>query len=81
MEGLYSILFHGQLAESNGANLGERTLGDVPGVYAHKDGTADKAEGYMRFVDLLNDGVYWAVKFELLVNRSERIIPKVKTDQ
>jgi hypothetical protein len=64
-EALYSILFHGRLIESRDPG---RTLGDVKGVYMHKDATKGKAEGYGRFVQLCADGIFWAAMWEVRVD-------------
>ena len=37
----------------------------------HKEGTAHKAENYMRFTPLCEDGHFWAAKWELRVVRAE----------
>ena len=78
LEALYSILYHGRLRESR--KLGDRWLQGLPGVYVHKPQTARKAENYMRFTPLCKDGVYWAAKGEVLVDRSQKVkVPKKKT--
>ena len=60
LEGLYSIMYRGSLCESCDASQGHRLFDEVPGVYVHKDGTALKAENYVRFTPLCGDGVFWA---------------------
>ena len=47
----------------------------------HKEGTALKAENYIRFVPLFGDGVFWAAKWELRVDRADRVKVKHRTDQ
>ena len=79
IEAMYSILYHGRLFESR--NEGDRWLTGAPGVYVHKDKTSHKAENYIRFVPLCGDGIFWAVKWEVLVDRSQRVKPPRKTDQ
>ena len=71
LEALYSILYHGRLRESR--KLGDRWLQGLPGVYVHKKKTARKAENYMRFTPLCKDGMYWAAKGEVLVDRSQKV--------
>ncbi len=61
--------------------MGHRFLGGAPGVYCHNDGMQHKAEGYMRWVPLCLDGVFWAAKFEVLVDRNHRVKVARKTDQ
>ena len=50
-------------------------------MYVHKDSTSRKAENYSRFVPLCNDGVWWCVKFEVLVDREMKVVPRSDTDQ
>lgn len=81
LESLYSILAHGRLCESTTTSPGDRTIMDVPGVYLHKDATQHKAEHYLRFVPIFNDGIFWAAKFEVLANREDRMKVRRRTDQ
>ncbi|CAK0837461.1 unnamed protein product [Prorocentrum cordatum] len=81
LESLNSIIQNGQLLESRDEGFGERLLTGMPGVYAHRDGLSQKAENYLRFAPLCGDGVFWAAKWELLVNRAEAVPKRVKTDQ
>mmetsp|Transcript_52875 Transcript_52875/g.97547 ORF Transcript_52875/g.97547 Transcript_52875/m.97547 type:complete len:1023 (-) Transcript_52875:89-3157(-) len=82
MEGLYSIMYHGKLFASCDESRGHRLLGNLHGVYAHKDLTEAKAGNYTRFVPLCRDGVFWAAKWELRVDRSDRVPASKKgTDQ
>merc|ERR1712137_534984 len=74
-------MYHGKLKESRDEDRGERILSGSPGVYFHKDDTAAKAENYVRFVPLFKDGTFWASKWEVRVNRDERVIVPRKTDQ
>ena len=80
-EAVYSILYHGQLHESRDQEQGDRFLSGAPGVYVHKEGTSQKAENYIRFTPLCGDGVFWAAKWELRVDREDRVIVPRKTDQ
>ncbi len=61
--------------------VGHRFLGDAPGVHCHNDGTQHKANGYMRWVPLCLDDVFWAAKFEVLVDRNHCAKVARKTDQ
>ena len=81
LEALYAILYHGRLVESRatGTWLGRTDLGQ--GVYVHNDITFQKAENYAPFVALCDDGIFWQVKFEVMVDRTDRVPPKRKTDQ
>ena len=54
---------------------------ETPGIYVHRDASAVKAENYVHFVPLFGDGVFWAVKLELLVDRTDYIPTPRKTDQ
>jgi hypothetical protein len=78
IEGLYSIMYHRKLWESREG--GDRFFPGKPGVYFHKDGTAAKVANYMRFVHLFGDGVFWAAKWEVRVDRTDRV-SKSGTDQ
>ena len=74
-------MYHGELFESCDKSRGDRFFDGAPGIHVHKDGTSQKAENYMRFVPLSADGVFWAVKFGVRVNREERVKVPNKTDQ
>ena len=64
----------GRLKASSPERPGTRCLGnELAGVYMHKDSTAHKANSYIRFVPLFRDGVYWAAKWQLQVDRSDRV--------
>jgi len=80
-EGLYSILYHNRFIESRSDARGERLLRNMPGVYVHQDKTFGKAEGYARFVNLFGNNVFYAAKFEVLVNRELGVTKTVATDQ
>ena len=73
-------MYHGRLAPSCDASRGHRFFAGCPGVYVHKDSTAHKVGNYTRFVPLCSDGIFWAAKWELQVDRSDRV-PAGKTDQ
>ena len=60
---------------------GERCLTGASGVYVHKDATSHKAENYVRSVSLCSDGVFWAAKWEVRVNRAKKIKEPRQTDQ
>ena len=74
MQALYKIMYQGHLVK------GVRQLTNKPGVYVHKDSTQHKANNYMCFVPLMGDGVFWAVKWELRVNR-QVFVPNPGSDQ
>ena len=80
VEALYSILYSGFLASSCDVEQGHRYFQDAPGIYVHKECTAHKADNYVRFTPLCEDGVFWAAKWEVRVDRSERV-EKKDTDQ
>ena len=73
--------YHGRLLESRDLGVGHRFLGDAPGVHCHNDGTQHKANGYMRWVPLCLDDVFWGAKFEVLVDRNHCATVARKTDQ
>lgn len=79
-ESLYSIMYHGRLAESRDSEQGDRFKSRAPGVYVHKDGTCRKCSNYMRFVPLCRDGVFWGALWEVFVDRSDHV-PVQNTDQ
>ena len=81
MEALYSITCYGKLVKSCDRSRGERFFDGTPGVYLYKDELASKVEFYCRFVPLGDDGVLWAHKWEVLVNRADRVKPPHATDQ
>ena len=80
IESIWSIVHHGCLLSSGVNVMRERTKQSLVGVYAHNDATHKKAENYMRFVPLCKDGVFWAVKIELMVEAGRVRSPK-KSDQ
>ena len=80
-EAVYSILYHGKLHESRDQEKGDRFKSGALGVYVHKERTSKKAENYIRFTPLCGDGVFWAAKWELRVDREDRVIVPRKTDQ
>lgn len=81
IEALYSILYHKKLFASRDRELGERLFEGMPGVYVHKNRTSRKAENYMRFVPLCGDGIFWASKWEVLVDRKRGLDEHKSTDQ
>lgn len=82
IEALFSIMYHGRLAASQDTESGDRFFEGKPGVYVHKDETGEKAEYYSRFIPLRRDGVFWSVKWEVMVDRSDRVpLRKIGTDQ
>ena len=81
LEALYAIMFHGQLRESCDEGRGDRYFDGAPGVYMHGDHLAHKAENYSHFTSVFGDGTLWCVKLELMVDRTDRVHPRGKTDQ
>eukprot|EP00930_Biecheleria_cincta_P067929 TRINITY_DN548_c1_g2_i1.p1 TRINITY_DN548_c1_g2~~TRINITY_DN548_c1_g2_i1.p1 ORF type:complete len:1108 (+),score=152.38 TRINITY_DN548_c1_g2_i1:117-3440(+) len=81
LEALYSILYHKHLFASRDRDLGERLFEGMPGVYVHKNRTSQKAENYLRFVPLCEDGIFWACKWEVLVDRKRALDEHKNTDQ
>ncbi len=80
-EGLYSILYSGALRGSFSKDRGERFFEGAPGVYVHSDVNKDKAEDYIRWVTFCNNGVFWASKLEVEVDRQRRVKAPRRTDQ
>ena len=82
LRALYSTMYHGKLAASHDAELGHRFLEGKPGLYVFKDDLRAKAENYMQFVPLFQDGVFWSAVWEVFVDRSARVsLSKRHTDQ
>ena len=81
LESVYSILHNSALIESGDESRGDRLLAGTRGVYVHKGATSHKAENYVRFAQLAQDGVFWASKWELRVDTTCSVNPGVKTDQ
>ena len=79
-EAVYSIIFHRGIAPSITGQPGEETLRGQNAVYFHKDSLRNKAEGYMRRVDLFGDGHIWGVLFEAVLDNQHRVTLG-KTDQ
>lgn len=61
----------------------ERFFDQAQGIYVHSEWLQEKAENYMRYVDVCRDGVFWAVKWEVRVDLSSRVPVKSRyqTDQ
>lgn len=78
LEAVYSILYHGRLFASRDDIDGERCFRGASGVYVFNDEHADKAENYVRWVHLHDDGVFWAAKWELRVDREQKVHLKHK---
>ena len=81
VEALYSILYHGILMESCDERKGHRHFDGAPGVYVHKDAVMHKAEGYTCFSPIFGDGCLWSAKFEVHVDRADKVVPRQRTDQ
>jgi len=75
-EALYNTMYAGELFVSDDEEKGHRFLPGRPGIYAHSMKNAIKAENYIRFTPLCDDGVMWAAKWEVNVDRSQRIYNK-----
>ena len=82
-EGLYSILWHGNLFPSTGSNCRMLSHGDdsLPGVYIHSGATAHKAESYVRFISLTQDGVFVAFQMALMFDASRSVKRGRSTEQ
>ena len=83
LEAVYSIAYLGQLEESLGKD-GTRTLwknGEpVQGVYLYKDSKSNKILGYVGYVPLFEDGILWAVYWEVQCEH-DKLIKANETDQ
>jgi len=80
MEALYSIIYWEGLFESCKDQYdGDRNFAGLPGVYVHKDKTGYKVGNYVRFVPF--EGVFWAAKWEVLVDRNKALDLQKSTDQ
>ncbi len=71
---LYFILRRGALVESHVKVRGDNFLEGFPGVYCFSDVRAGKAETYCPFTDLVMCGSFLCVKFELLVDRTQKAL-------
>ena len=74
-------MYHGELFESSDDSQGQRYLTGAPGIYVHKTGTKVKAENYINFTPLCDDGVFWGCKWEVEVDRERRVKVQSRTDQ
>ena len=75
LEALYRTMCQGALTSYSCVDKGERFLSGAPGVYVHKDATQHKADNYIRFVQLLPFGCFYAAKWEVRVTRTENVKP------
>ena len=81
MEALFSTIVQGSLSPSSSEQRGERFLDGALGVYVHKDAAAHKSNNYIRFVQLIPFGCFYAVKWEVRVDRNLAVKPPRQTDQ
>ena len=58
-------MYHVRRFESSDHGQGQRSLTGAPGIYLHKTGTKGKAENYINFTHLCEDGVFWGCKWEV----------------
>ena len=79
-ETLYSTMYHQELLPSVDSS-GFRYLSGVPEWFAdkvklsvHKIATADKVNDYVCFTPLCEDGVFWAAKWEVRVDKKRQIV-------
>ena len=79
-ETLYSTMYHQELLPSVDGS-GFRYLSGVPEWFAdkvklsvHKIATADKVNDYVCFTPLCEDGVFWAAKWEVRVDKKRQIV-------
>ena len=56
-------------------------LEDAPGVYLHNEEFAGLVSHYARFSPLRQDGVFWAVMWEVKADRKLRVKVKRRTNQ
>ena len=77
-EAAHSILTHGRLAASWCEEKGHRFFGAQreAGVFLYRDTERSKAMTYSRYVDLGNNGIYWAILFEVRADESQIISAK-----
>ena len=75
VEALYSMSYNGRLASScDDTTMGHRFLKGAPGIYVFGDAFAHKAHHYMHWVPLFDDGVFWAIKLEVEVDRKRKVV-------
>lgn len=74
---------HGRMSASWNAQSGHTFFPGLRGVYFHGDRTMEKAENYMVFIPMLQKHICWGVKWECLVDTSERVAigKRASTDQ
>ena len=72
LEALYAIAYHGIILESSDETQGERFFDQWQGVYLHGDANRHKIGCYSRFVQLIPNGLYFAIHWEV---RTDRKIP------
>ena len=73
-ECLYSIMYDSQLEPSWSRKMGHRYIKGAPGIYLYgnkKRGTCEST--YMKYVTLHNNGIYYGVLLEALVDRSQSV--------
>ena len=58
---------------SCGALQGHRHFLNTPGIYVHNEDNSVLAENYIRFTPLCDDGVFWAAKWEVRVERTRQV--------
>ena len=73
LEAFYSTVYSGRLLESKSAVRGARFLHGAPGVYLHRADNRGHADHCCRFVKLDPSGLFYAVKWEVKVNRQGQV--------
>ena len=81
LEALYAIAYHGIILESSDETQGERFLTNGKGGYLHGDANRHKIGCYSRFVQLIPNGLYFAIHWEVRTDRKSRVTSARRTDQ
>ena len=81
LEGLYTVLFHGEIFASTNPEQGHRVLQDRRGVYLHSDCNHAKSGNYHFWLPMTGDGIYWTFKLEVLYDVTQSVKHGAKTDQ
>ena len=72
MEAIYATMCDGYLRASDSTREFTRFAQESPGVYIHGIDYG-KANGYVTYMPLHNDGIYWGAKWEVRTDRADRV--------
>ncbi len=80
LRSLYAIVRNGLLSSAD-ETRGQRFLPGGAGVYCFRDTLARKALHYCVYDNPFQNFTWWTVLFEVLVDETARVVPRVRTDQ